>query len=846
MSVLPLKFPRKYAPFISLLLLTGFVLGSGVWGSRAWAAVPAVVIDAQQALGQGYSSPQSVAVSMNGTVFVADTGNNQIVALTPNAPFPGDNNVVSTSPFTLTSPQALALDANGDLYVADTPASGGRIIVLAGDGNGNLTGTAKQIFSGAPLTNPISLAFDASGTLFIGDYNTSVSPNVGSIFSLGSNGTTLTTLNLGLPASIIPAALVRDSSTNLYVADNGSVSNSVYKASLTTNTSQVVATQSFAINQPSGLALDGSGNLYILSLLGTGSGYNAGQQVVVVPAASPTTPYILPNTGIGTSSSMTFDPSGNLDIVDSGDGIVFQLGFVGSTYMGFALTNQVGPPVVFNFEFNQPTTLRGFRITSGGDVSTELTQSTGGTCANGTHNNLPNGGPAISPFYPYTCDELYVGTPAYPGIRSSAIEVRGANATILASTPVYQFGFGGAEIAYPLNSTITATNVEQPQAIAISGLDDTVYVADTQAGLVYSTKRLNGTALTPVSTGTFTLSSPSALALDGSGNLFIADFDNADVIEVPTSTGVAPFVVNTGGLLQHPIAVAVDYLGNLYIGDAGPGGVNAGTGNPGYIVKVPVGGAPSKMNIPGASIIFPQSLTTDPYLRTLVIGDGGDPSGVGQVVQVSADGTSSTVISLDNVTNPTGLGYDPAGDLYVLDGVANTVTVAPPDSSGLPPYVLPFDNSALSGASALALSNGGQSLLIGNIGGSGTNNLVYVNGNRSTLSFGNVPEGTTSPTKTAIVLNIGNYPMTLSSPYYVVNTPNAAFDLSTSECSNGAQIPSSGACTINVTFTPTAIGHTTQQITVDSDAYNSGVPILTVQGTGAAAPAVKPAKGGRK
>jgi hypothetical protein len=103
--------------------------------------------------------------------------------------------------------------------------------------------------------------------------------------------------------------------------------------------------------------------------------------------------------------------------------------------------------------------------------------------------------------------------------------------------------------------------------------------------------------------------------------------------------------------------------------------------------------------------------------------------------------------------------------------------------------------------------------------------------------------GTTSAVKNALVFNIGNYPMTLSSPFYTTNAPNTAFDLSSSQCANGMVLNSSEVCAINVTFTPSATGHTTQQISVDSDAYNSGVPTLLVQGTGAAAPAVKPGKG---
>src|SRR6202034_4026252 len=156
----------------------------------------------------------------------------------------------------------------------------------------------------------------------------------------------------------------------------------------------------------------------------------------------------------------------------------------------------------------------------------------------------------------------------------------------------------------------------------------------------------------------------------------IADFNLGEVIEVPTTTGQEPSVViQPGGLLQHPIALAFDFWGNLYVGDAGPGGIFAGTGNPGYVVKLPAGGAPFKMTIPTVSIIFPQALVTDPKTAALWIGDGGDFSGVGQVVQVSADGTTATTSPINGITNPTGLALDPADDLYVLDGNANTITV---------------------------------------------------------------------------------------------------------------------------------------------------------------------------
>ena len=103
MSVLQLKFSLRYSLF-SFALLTGFLCAS-----IAQAAVPAVVIDSQQAIGSGYNNPQSIAVSKNGTIFVADSDNNQIVVLTSKLPFPGANAPASTTPYVLTAPKALAI-----------------------------------------------------------------------------------------------------------------------------------------------------------------------------------------------------------------------------------------------------------------------------------------------------------------------------------------------------------------------------------------------------------------------------------------------------------------------------------------------------------------------------------------------------------------------------------------------------------------------------------------------------------------------------------------------------------------------------------------------------------------
>ena len=77
---------------------------------------------------------------------------------------------------------------------------------------------------------------------------------------------------------------------------------------------------------------------------------------------------------------------------------------------------------------------------------------------------------------------------------------------------------------------------------------------------------------------------------------------------VPTTTGKSPFLLNTGRLLQHPISLAIDDLGDLYIGDAGEDGTGASSGTPGFVVEMPYRGSAFMLPIPGESIVFPQAL----------------------------------------------------------------------------------------------------------------------------------------------------------------------------------------------------------------------------------------------
>src|SRR5580692_10684053 len=118
MFAIPSKFPKGYFSSNSKVLCLS-VLTLAMSASSGWAQVPSIVIDAQQTLGNKYNKPQGMVVSKNGTVFVADTGNNLVQILAPFPPQIATSTPALTPGITLNSPQVIALDSTGNLFVGD-------------------------------------------------------------------------------------------------------------------------------------------------------------------------------------------------------------------------------------------------------------------------------------------------------------------------------------------------------------------------------------------------------------------------------------------------------------------------------------------------------------------------------------------------------------------------------------------------------------------------------------------------------------------------------------------------------------------------------------------------------
>jgi hypothetical protein len=110
-----------------------------------------------------------------------------------------------------------------------------------------------------------------------------------------------------------------------------------------------------------------------------------------------------------------------------------------------------------------------------------------------------------------------------------------------------------------IQSTVPATGLNNPLGVAVDGLGD-VYIADSDNSRVVEVSA-NGTQTT-VGTG---LVFPIGLAVDAAGDVFIADDGNNDVVDVsPNGTQTT---VGTG--LNEPFSVALDGAGDLFIANYG-------------------------------------------------------------------------------------------------------------------------------------------------------------------------------------------------------------------------------------------------------------------------------------
>ncbi len=159
-------------------------------------------------------------------------------------------------------------------------------------------------------------------------------------------------------------------------------------------------------------------------------------------------------------------------------------------------------------------------------------------------------------------------------------------------------GTGGAAAGTVSGSSTVVTvgsGFTKPTGVAVDGMGD-VFVADAGAGKVFEIEAGTGGAATgTVNSGSTVMavgagfSQPSAVAVDASGNVYVGDPGSKKLYEIEAGTGgAATGIVNSGSTVEtltptnvDPVGVAVDATGDVFFASPVPGGVYeilAGTG----------------------------------------------------------------------------------------------------------------------------------------------------------------------------------------------------------------------------------------------------------------------------
>jgi trimeric autotransporter adhesin len=449
--------------------------------------------DGGSALSAQFNNPQGIAVDSQGHIYVADTGNSLIRVITPdgninlyagNAPYgvptfgwSGDGGPANGAQLHL--PAGIAVDGAGNLYIADSANNAIREVSVGGGNISTIAGLGPTApgFSGdlsaavaANLNGPLDVAVDSSGNVYIADTNNA---NI-----------RLITASTGIITTIAGSTAIVSGAVVLAFAYGGDGGTAI--------------TASLA--GPAGVAIDSSGNLYIATY--------ADNRIRVV------------NT----------------------KGIINT--FAGNSGYGFA--GDGGP--VLSAQLSAP---RGISVDSSGNLYlADRWNNRIRKIASGTITTIAGNG-----FGSFSGDG---GSPTLAQLSAPMGVAVSPNGVVYVSDT--------------LNNRVRVVN----SFSSSNGLASaTSSVINTVAG-----NGLSGFSGDGGSAVNATLNQPAGLAVDSSGNLYIADSNNAVVRKV-TPAGVISTVAGTGGVegysgdggqataakLMAPLGVAVDSSGNLYIAD---------------------------------------------------------------------------------------------------------------------------------------------------------------------------------------------------------------------------------------------------------------------------------------
>jgi RHS repeat-associated protein len=573
------------------------------------------------------SAPQGVAVDSSGDVYVSDTANNVVREISAStgdiAAYAGNGTSGYTGnggPATsaeLDTPLGLALDSSGDLFIADEYNSVTREV-------NESTGDISTV-TGA--TNPnAQLAVSSSGDLFL---------------DAGSSGVKEVVLSTGatttLPGiSSNPSGVTVDSSGNVYVSTASyNTVVEVSPAPAPINFSPATLTFAQDVLTTSALQIVTVTNTSLSSLTISSDAISSGNVTDFTKSSDTCAGASLASEAtcsIAVSFTPTFWGTRWADLTFS-DGISSGLNYVYLTATGLGYSSTLAGDLT-----------AGYTGDGGPALSAELKTPTMIVTDSSSDVFFIDGGTNVSST---RIREIVAGTD-YIETPTGLSSVPYANGLAIDSSGNLYFSSGSSSGGGASSNYIRKWTASTGSVSTVAGIGTAGYSGN--GGLATSAK----------------MSDPQGLVIDSSGNVYFADSANDVVREVNASTGdISNFAGNgtagytgdggaaTSAELDVPVGLAIDSSGNLYIAD---------TFN--EVVRE-VNHSTSDISTAVKGTTSTGQMTFDPS-GNLYLDDG--VAGV-QVVNLS----TGVVSTLTTASYPLGVAIDPSGNMYVPSQSANQI-----------------------------------------------------------------------------------------------------------------------------------------------------------------------------
>lgn len=712
--------------------------------------------------GSGFENPHGIVVDAAGNLYIADYGSGHVYQET----LQNDGTYIQTVLFPGSgygSAIGLARDRFGNFYIA---------------GNGVLTKETAQAIGGysastvGKFTHPVGVAVDPAGDVFVVDDNES------SLYELVAGAYTQITLD---PATLpTPYAVSIDSFGNLYV---GTV-RGPYIEKYTLNNGSY--TKSNALNAPStyGVIADNFGNLF----------YAGPAQFMKAVLAN------------GSYSEEVYSDYRVQALTQGPDLALYAVSYFESTGVRLNTAPSFGSVPVGS--------------TAPRQISIHFTVDTAGTFGTPTAVTQGTGSLDFSVASTTCSGALAAGTgctvtvafsPIVPGLRSGGINLVDASGDILASSPVSGLGIGPQGVIYPGTQTSLASGIGAG-AVATDTAGN-AYVGTSGGSILKETPTNGSYTQSTVGSGIGTL---AAIAVDGSGNLFIADSARQQVVK-------ENFQPVTGSYVQTVVfTAAANGLGQVG-GAAVDGGGTVYLGNGSELLKeVPYGSGYVQGTV-AAGFGQITALAVDGE-GNVFVADAGTGSIYKETPVAGGAYTQTTVVA--GLGTVSGLGVDAGGTLYVAAQGTNGVmrfATAGTGSQAFPSVVGAFANPG-----GIALDGAGNLYVEAALNGAtGLPTLFRFDvADSQTLIFPLTAEGKSSAAQTVILANIGNAALTLSG--LATSSANFSLDAATTTCAATGSVAVADGCVAGMSFTPQIAGPLTGTFNITDNTLNQAGAVQRV------------------